>query len=123
MITISTHVLDSATGRPAAGMLVTLETTSGRGGGDSGGWHPLGHGVTDSQGRLKAWDGTGNSGETGLGIGDYRLIFETKEWFGHHGRKCFYPEVVITFTITDDGSHYHVPLLLAAYAYSTYRGS
>jgi 5-hydroxyisourate hydrolase len=109
--TISTHVLDSATGRPAAGMSVGLQA------GQPGGWLPLGSGVTDADGRLRSW------GEATVGPGSHRLVFDTGTWFAELGRECFYPEVIITFTVNDDGSHFHVPLLLAAYAYSTYRGS
>jgi 5-hydroxyisourate hydrolase len=109
--TVSTHVLDSATGRPAAGMRVGLETA------EAGAWRAVGQGVTDADGRLKNW------GEATVGRGSYRLVFDTGTWFADLDRACFYPEVIITFTVNDDGSHFHVPLLLAAYAYSTYRGS
>ncbi len=121
MTTLSTHVLDSATGRPAVGMVVRLETAvtideaAGAGGRS---WAAVGGGRTDADGRLKTW-GDGAP----FGPGEHRLVFDTAAWFAGHGRECFYPEVIITFTVDDDGSHYHVPLLLAAYAYSTYRGS
>jgi 5-hydroxyisourate hydrolase len=116
MSSLSTHVLDSATGRPAEGMLVTLTTMVGTE--HSGGqlWLPAGAGMTDPDGRLNQW-------EPGLsGPGNYRLTFDTERWFSVRARECFYPEVTITFAVSDD-SHYHVPLLLAPYAYSTYRGS
>jgi 5-hydroxyisourate hydrolase len=118
--TLSTHVLDSATGRPATGMIVTLEMAVAIDEVDGSvrrAWLPLADGVTDPDGRLKHWDGAP------LGPGHYRLIFNTQAWSDHHGRECFYPEVIITFAVNDDDSHYHVPLLLAPYAYSTYRGS
>jgi 5-hydroxyisourate hydrolase len=120
MSSLSTHVLDSATGKPAAGMAVALEAAALSAAADAArpgpAWRPVGRGLTDSDGRLTQWDG-------GLsGPGDYRLVFETAPWFAERDRECFYPEVVITFTVKDD-SHYHVPLLLAPYAYSTYRGS
>jgi 5-hydroxyisourate hydrolase len=113
---ISTHILDSATGRPAAAVEVVLEAlTAGEAdGGDS--WHSIGTGRTDVDGRLKVW------GPASFDVGDYRLVFHTREWFAAQGRECFYPQVIIAFTVADDG-HYHVPLLLAPYAYSTYRGS
>jgi 5-hydroxyisourate hydrolase len=109
MSTLSTHVLDSATGRPACGMAVTLESR-----GES--WVTLGHGVTDADGRLKGW------GPSSIGPGTYRLTFDTGTWFAERHRECFYPEVAVTFNLNDDG-HFHVPLLLAPFAYSTYRGS
>jgi 5-hydroxyisourate hydrolase len=110
MSSLSTHVLDSATGKPAAGMPVRLEVAG------STGWRELGAGVTDPDGRLKSL------GEYPVEPGRYRLTFDTQSWFAERDRECFYPEVIITFAVTDDG-HYHVPLLLAPYAYSTYRGS
>jgi 5-hydroxyisourate hydrolase len=111
--TLSTHVLDSTTGRPAAGMPVGLETVAQ----DAGrSWVPLGSGVTDRDGRLTDWGGAS------IGPGTYRLTFATGPWFAERSRECFYPEVAITFTVNDE-CHFHVPLLLAPYAYSTYRGS
>jgi 5-hydroxyisourate hydrolase len=80
------------------------------------GWLPVGSGVTDSDGRLKSW------GERPIEPGSYRLTFDTGNWFAERERECFYPEVTITFVIRGSG-HHHVPLLLAQYAYSTYRGS
>jgi 5-hydroxyisourate hydrolase len=127
MSTLSTHVLDSATGRPAVGMEIELEAVR------EGVWRTLGRGVTDDDGRLNTWLNTElttqsntqpNTGaEVTLGPGRYRLVFDTGGWSADLDRECFYPEVGITFTVDDDGSHFHVPLLLAAYAYSTYRGS
>jgi 5-hydroxyisourate hydrolase len=116
MSSLSTHVLDSATGRPAAGMAVSLAAQVGPDQADGPLWRPVDRGVTDADGRIKDWT-------VGLGEpGSYRLQFATGAWFTARGRECFYPEVTITFTVTDD-DHYHVPLLLAPYAYSTYRGS
>ena len=116
MSTLSTHVLDSGTGRPAAGMTVNLETSVVIDAEVGPGWIRLGSGVTDPDGRLKNW------GDLPIGPGTYRLTFDTGTWFAERDRACFYPEVTVTFTITDDG-HHHVPLLLAPFAYSTYRGS
>ncbi|MFC4119462.1 hydroxyisourate hydrolase [Nonomuraea zeae] len=99
-MSFSTHVLDAVTGRPAAGVRVRLEH-EGR---------TVAEGRTDDDGRLKGWD---------PGPGVHRVVFDT----GAYLRETFYPEVVITFTVTDPGQHYHVPLLLSPYAYSTYRGS
>jgi 5-hydroxyisourate hydrolase len=122
---ISTHVLDSATGLPAAGMAVGLETAVVIDPADGRGWIGLGRGVTDADGRLRDWADTATGPAVGpsIGPGSYRLVFDTGAWFAERGRECFYPEVIITFTVSDDGSHFHVPLLLAAFAYSTYRGS
>ncbi len=99
-MSFSTHVLDAVTGRPAAGMRVRLEH-EGR---------VVAEGRTDGDGRLSGW---------APGAGVHRVVFDT----GGYLPDTFYPEVVITFTVTDPGDHYHVPLLLSPYAYSTYRGS
>ncbi len=98
-MSLSTHVLDTGKGRPAAGIRVRLEL-------HDAGWRTVADGVTDSDGRIAGWD----TAETGV----YRLVFEVDGEF--------YPEVVVTFRVTD-ASHYHVPLLLSPFGYSTYRGS
>jgi 5-hydroxyisourate hydrolase len=116
MSTLSTHVLDSATGRPAAGMSVRLDRADVIDPDTGHGWLPVGSGATDPDGRLKSW------GDHPIGPGSYRLSFATGAWFAERERECFYPEVTVTFVIKDAG-HHHVPLLLAQYAYSTYRGS
>ncbi|MEU4574071.1 hydroxyisourate hydrolase [Nonomuraea sp. ATR24] len=95
-MSFSTHVLDAATGRPAAGMRVRLEH-DGR---------TLAEGRTDADGRITGWQ---------PGNGTNRVVFDTGG--------PFYPEVVVAFTVTDPAEHHHVPLLLSPYAYSTYRGS
>lgn len=107
MASLSTHVLDTSLGRPAAGLRVTLESGSG---GD------LGEGVTDEDGRIATF------GVERLGAGDYRLRFDTGAYFTGLGTDAFYPEVVVTFAVEGD-EHFHVPLLLSPYGYSTYRGS
>ena len=106
-MTISTHVLDAALGRPAAGVAVRLDGPSGA----------FADAVTDADGRITSL----GSGQ--LEAGDYRLRFDTGGYFATTGRHSFYPEVVVAFTIADAGQHYHVPLLLSPFAYSTYRGS
>lgn len=108
MTALSTHVLDTSTGRPAAGMTVSLEAGDGT---------PLGTGRTDGDGRV------GALGPERLVPGDYRLRFATGGYLAAAGTASFYPEVVVTFTVTDADQHYHVPLLLSAFGYSTYRGS
>ena len=104
---LSTHVLDTSRGRPAVGLRVTVLSPAGT---------ELGTGVTDHDGRVPDL-GTGP-----LPPGEHRLRFATGEWFAELGVTAFYPEVVIAFTVGDE-DHYHVPLLLNPYGYSTYRGS
>jgi 5-hydroxyisourate hydrolase len=117
-VTLSTHVLDATTGRPAAGVQVTLER---RGDGDgAGGWAPASQGQTDGDGRLRL---AAHGGSPEFEPGVYRITFATGPWFSARGAASFYPEVTITFEITARDEHYHVPLLLSPYAYSTYRGS
>jgi 5-hydroxyisourate hydrolase len=105
-MSVSTHVLDAGTGRPAAGMAVRLLA----------GDHEVGAGVTDDDGRCRLAGGA-------TAAGTHRLVFDTGAWFAGQGRETFFPEVVLTFEVRDPGAHHHVPLLLAPYAYSTYRGS
>jgi 5-hydroxyisourate hydrolase len=114
MSTISTHVLDTAAGRPAAAVSVTLEQVDG-----ADGVALLGVGVTDADGRLRELLPSGTS----LGEGTYRLRFDVGEYLSRGGRDAFYPEVVVTFRVGAGDEHYHVPLLLSPYGYSTYRGS
>lgn len=104
MTTLSTHVLDTATGEPAAGMLVHLS----RAGGD--GWVRVAELETDEDGRV--------AGFGDLSGGRYRLGFET----GAYGNQ-FYPFVHVVFEMEEGRSHHHVPLLLSPYGFSTYRGS
>lgn len=107
MSAVTTHVLDTELGQPAAGVGVRLEGSDGT---------PLGQARTDDDGRAV------DLGPDRLEPADYRLIFDTGAYFDDLGRSAFYPEVSITFTVTGAG-HYHVPLLLSGHAYSTYRGS
>jgi len=109
-MTLSTHVLDASTGRPAAGMGVLLERQSAE-----GGWAVSEAGTTDGDGRLRL------PGVTPAGI--YRITFASGGYFAARGVPTFYPEVTVTFEATSDTDHYHVPLLLSPFAYSTYRGS
>jgi 5-hydroxyisourate hydrolase len=109
MGTLSTHVLDTARGLPAAGLRVVLESIDSN--------RPLADGVTDADGRIAA------VGPDRLSAGGYRLRFDTGGYYGGAGVTAFYPEVVVTFTVSDDDQHYHVPLLLSPFGYSTYRGS
>jgi 5-hydroxyisourate hydrolase len=108
---VTTHVLDAVTGRPAEGVAVALERR------DPDGWEPVAESRTDGDGRV------GRFGPDALDAGTYRVTFGVGEYFARHGQEAFYPEVVITFTLADPAAHYHVPLLLSPYAFSTYRGS
>jgi len=101
---ITTHVLDTSRGKPAAGMAVTLERSM-----PNGTWSQIGRGTTDNDGRLR----TLTAGDVEKGT--YRLTFETGT--------AFYPQVVILFNVADGAQHYHVPLLLSPWGYTTYRGS
>ena len=109
---ITTHVLDTARGRPAAGMRVVLEAQAGDG------WAVVGTGVTDADGRVP-----GLVAEGQLAAGVHRLTFATGEWFAAQGLAGFYPQVSVVCRIEDPADHYHVPLLLSPWGYSTYRGS
>jgi 5-hydroxyisourate hydrolase len=107
-MSISTHVLDAALGRPAAGVRVELEGPIGSSTVEA---------LTDADGRV------GSLLDGPLATGTYRLRFDTGGYFEAAGSDTFYPEVVVAFRITDAEQHYHVPLLLSPFAYSTYRGS
>lgn len=109
---ISTHVLDIAAGLPAAGIGLTLERFSG------GVWKRLLQSATDSDGRCGQLLVDGVSAEPG----EYRVRFETRPYYAARGVRCLYPYVEIAFEVTDE-RHYHIPLLLAANGYTTYRGS
>lgn len=111
MSAVTTHVLDAARGCPANGVTVHLETSSGTE------WTQLAQDETDSDGRVR------ELGPERLDAGDYRLTFATGDYFDRQGVATFYPQAQITFRITDPEQHYHVPLLLSPFAFSTYRGS
>ena len=106
-MSLSTHVLDATRGAPAVGVPVRLAAVDGT---------ELAAGVTDDDGRIARLAAT-------LAEGDYRITFDTAAYFAATGQQGFYPEVTVTFTVTDAGRHHHVPLLLSPFAYSTYRGS
>jgi len=114
MSAITTHVLDTARGRPASGVPVTLDVRS-----VDGEWKPLGRGSTDSDGRLGSLLPEGFT----LVTGTYRLTFDTASYFRAYNLEGFYPIVEVVFEIRDLSQHYHVPLLLAPHGYSTYRGA
>ena len=107
MATLSTHVLDTALGKPASGITVALERDG----------KSLGQGITDTDGRVRDW-GTAAA----MTPGAYRLVFSVGEYFAGQGTPAFYSTITIDF-IVRDATHYHVPLLLSPFGYSTYRGS
>jgi 5-hydroxyisourate hydrolase len=111
---ITTHVLDTSLGRPAAGVGVVLEHSH-----PSSGWHVVGRGETDADGRLRTLVPPGEP----LHVGTYRLVFDTRRYFDRIGVAAFYPVVVVTFDVAPGEPHFHVPLLLSPFGYSTYRGS
>ena len=109
---ITTHVLDIARGQPAAGVTVILELRQ------ASEWVPIGRGTTDEKGRLNSL------AEGPVAPGTYRLIFDVGDFHRAGGLSvAFFPEVQITFNVRDPYEHYHVPLLLSPFGYSTYRGA
>jgi 5-hydroxyisourate hydrolase len=117
-MTLSTHVLDAARGRPAEGVAVVLHRRSREPAGSGPEWVGVAEGTTNADGRLSDWLPPGVPGE-----GDHRLTFHTGAYFAAQDVEHFHPEVTVTFTVTDPAEHHHVPLLLSPFAYSTYRGS
>ncbi|MCM3898003.1 MULTISPECIES: hydroxyisourate hydrolase [Gordonia] len=108
MTGLSTHVLDAVSGAPAVGMSVILRDVDGE---------QLASGTTNSDGRIPQVN------TDPLAPGTYHLVFATADWFGANGIVGFYPQIDICFTVDDPNRHYHVPVLLSPYSYSTYRGS
>jgi 5-hydroxyisourate hydrolase len=104
--TLSTHVLDSALGRPAAGLDVVLTGPDAT---------PLASAITDADGRVRFADP--------VDAGPHRLTFATGTWFAAADRETLYPEVVLSFAVDAAQEHYHVALLLGPWSYTTYRGS
>ncbi len=113
MSQITTHVLDISLGRPAANVHVILEAR-----GANGDWTLVGRGSTDGDGRLKDL-----AAGKALNPGAHRLTFDTGAYFALHKIEALYPQVIIVFRVRDSRDHYHIPLLLSPYGYSTYRGS
>ena len=112
MSPVTTHVLDLARGQPAAGVAVRLEAADGE-----EWWAPVGAAVTDANGRTR------DLALAPLRAGVHRLTFETGVYFEEQGIAAFHPRVSVTFEITDPAQHHHLPLLIAPFGYSTYRGS
>jgi 5-hydroxyisourate hydrolase len=110
MSAVTSHVLDTSTGRPAAGVAVVLESVAAA-------VEVIASGVTDTNGRVS------DLGPAELPAGTYRLVFATGEYYAAMGVETFFPQIEIVFTVRDPAEHYHVPALLSPFAYSTYRGS
>jgi hydroxyisourate hydrolase len=112
MSDITTHVLDTARGRPAVGFQVGLQVKSGEA------WKTLGSALTDANGRC-----SGLLGEKPLEKGTYRLLFNAGDYYRELHLDTFYSEISIVFEVSQPDTHYHVPLLINPFGYSTYRGS
>ena len=113
---ITTHILDTSVGRPAVGVAVNIERKVH--GSDTATWESLGDGITDEDGRVKDLLPPDT-----LLAGTYRIHFAIGDYFESAGREAFYPEATIVFEVKNPQEHYHVPLLLNPFGFSTYRGS
>jgi 5-hydroxyisourate hydrolase len=114
MSAITTHILDITAGQPAAGIPVTLERKN-----HSSGWETIAEGMTDFDGRANDLMAPNEIFQPG----HYRLSFDTAAYFAMKETDCFFPYITVSFVIRDAMKHYHVPLLLSPFGYSTYRGS
>lgn len=113
MSQVTTHILDTTTGRPAANVPICFYRQDGEG------WQKIACSVTNSDGRIADL----LDDAVVLDAGVYRMNFDTKSYFDAQQGKTFYPYVDIVFSLEGGGEHYHIPLLLSAYGYSSYRGS
>ena len=111
---ITTHILDISKGRPASGVSVTLEFLE-----NAKLWRVIGRDTTDADGRARNL----TSADTRLNPGVYRLTFDTAGYFIPQQIESFYPEVTVSFNVNEATQHYHVPLLLSPFGFTTYRGS
>ncbi len=109
---LTTHALDTSVGIPAGGMLIALK------GFYNGEWKPMSLGITNSDGRIPDVIAPGKKLEEGA----YKMVFNTEQYFKNTGQQGFYPEVAIEFKVMDE-RHYHIPLLINPFGYTTYRGS
>ncbi len=114
MSAITTHILNTTSGKPGAGIPVVLERKT-----HSAGWQVIAEGMTDIDGRVNDLLSTRDA----FLPGHYRLMFEIGPYFLMQNIECFFPQVTISFVVKDTVEHYHVPLLLSPFGYSTYRGS
>jgi 5-hydroxyisourate hydrolase len=113
MSPITSHVLDTSLGQPARALPIELARLQ-----PDGTWRVLAEGLTDADGRVRHL-----MAGAPLETGTYRLRFDTKSYFAATARDSLYPHVDVTFAVRDAAEHYHVPLLLSPFGYSTYRGS
>lgn len=113
---LSVHVLDLQTGQPSPGIRVDLERR-----GAAGDWQPLGNGTTDEQGRIRAL--VPATALNQWAAGDYRVVFRTGEFYARQRQPSFFPEIPVVFRVDSAQQHYHVPLLLSPFGFSTYRGN
>ncbi len=105
---ISAHVLDAAVGKPAAAVAVRLADAHGT---------VIAESSTNADGRVP------DLGPDRLDPGTYQVTFESGRYFADRGTTCFHPSVTVQFTASAEDGHYHIPLLLSPYSYTTYRGS
>ena len=112
MAKITTHVLDTSRGKPAAGVVVALERQQGTS------FVLVNRSATDDDGRNRSL-----TDADGVPAGTYRLTFALQEYFASLGQEAFFPEAQLTFIVRDAAEHLHVPLLLSPFGYTTYRGS
>ena len=110
---LSVHVLNTQTGKPSEGVKVDLEQQQG------GQWVTLASKTTDKDGRIGAFYPQGKNFTAGV----YRVTFHTGEFFQRQHQTTFFPDVPVNFQVTNTQEHYHIPLLLSQYGFSTYRGS
>lgn len=110
---ITTHVLDTSLGRPAAGVFALLEFAE-----SPGAFKKVGEGTTDADGRIRTLLASG-----ALKKGDYRLTFSVAAYFSQLQQESFYKSIPLEFHIARTDQHFHVPLLLSPFGYATYRGS
>ena len=114
MSAITTHILDTSLGLPGAGVRVVLERET-----HPADWQEVADGTTDEDGRINDL----LSVDEVFPLGHYRLVFNTGAYFLMRDIECFFPQITISFVVKDENQHYHVPLLLSPFGYSTYRGS
>ena len=113
---LSVHVLNLQTGQPSAGIRVDLQRRIG-----DDRWEPLGSGVTNAQGRIPAL--VPAEALPGWRTGAYRVVFHTGEFYAQQRQPSFFPEIPVVIQVDSAEQHYHVPLLLRPYGFSTYRGN
>jgi len=110
---LSVHVLNLQTGVPTAGITVELDQQQ------NDKWTKLATGVTDNNGRISAL----YPADKPVVSGSYRVVFKTGDYYARTGEKTFFPQIPVEFTLEKSGDHYHIPLLLSPFGYSTYRGN